>query len=132
MPKWQIVVAVLQLHLADFCALALTVQFQSIRQSRVTRLPDETKVCHRDLDKVIFAEIRVFSVTEHQFWFPQRTAALNSTCNAGEMAGQRAAPDEILSMSQASRRSDEKKISSGMSQSRRGDELIEIVQYLCS
>jgi hypothetical protein len=45
------------------------------------------------------------------------------------MARQRAAPDEILPMSQASGQSDEQKFSSGVSQSRRGDELIEIVQY---
>ena len=86
-------------------------------------------VCHRDLDKVIFAEIRVFSVMEHQFWFLRHTATLNSTHNTAEMAGQKAAPDKILPMSQASRRSNEKKISSGKSQSQRGDEFIEIVQY---
>jgi len=66
---------------------------------------------------------------EHQFWFLQHTATLNSTHNTAEMARQKAASDEILPMSQASRQSDEKKISSGMSQSQRGDELIEIVQY---
>ena len=96
--------------------------------SQVTRPLDERVVCHRDLDKVIFTEIWVFSVMEHQFWFLQCTIALNSTHNTAEMARQKAAPDKILPMSQASRRSDEKKISSGMSQSRRGDELIEIVQ----
>ena len=45
------------------------------------------------------------------------------------MAGQGAAPDETLPMSQASRQSDEKKFLPGMSQSQRGDELIKIVQY---
>jgi hypothetical protein len=45
------------------------------------------------------------------------------------MARQKVAPDENLLMSQASGQSDEKKISSGVSQSRKGDELIEIVQY---
>jgi hypothetical protein len=53
-----------------------------------------------------------------------------ATLNTAEMARQRAAPDEILPMSQASGQSDEQKFSSGVSQSRRGDELIEIVQYL--
>ena len=45
------------------------------------------------------------------------------------MAKQRVAPDEILPMSQASGKSDEQKILSGTSQSQRGGELIEIVQY---
>jgi hypothetical protein len=46
------------------------------------------------------------------------------------MARQRVAPDKNLPMSQASRKSDEEKILSGVSQSQRGDKLIEIVQYL--
>ena len=46
------------------------------------------------------------------------------------MARQRTAPDKILPMSQASGQSDKQKFSSGVSQSWRGDELIEIVQYL--
>jgi hypothetical protein len=46
-----------------------------------------------------------------------------------QMARQRVAPDKILSMSQASRKSDDRKILSGVSQSQRSDELIEIVQY---
>jgi hypothetical protein len=39
------------------------------------------------------------------------------------------APHEILPMLQASRQSDEEKFSSGVSQSQRGDDMIEIVQY---
>jgi len=65
---------------------------------------------------------------EHQFWFSWNTAALNSTHNAAEMARQRAAPDKILPVSQASRQSNEKKFLSSTSQSQRGDKLIEIVQ----
>jgi hypothetical protein len=57
-------------------------------------------------------------------------AASNSTLNTAEMARQRPAPDENLPMSQASGQSDKQKFSSGVSQSQRGDELIEIVQYV--
>ena len=45
------------------------------------------------------------------------------------MARQRAAPDKNLPMSQVFRQSDKQKILSGMSQSQRGDELIEIVHF---
>jgi hypothetical protein len=70
----------------------------------------------------------MFSVIKHQFWFPLCTAASNSTPNTAEMARQRAAPDEILPMSQASGQSDKHKLLSGVSLSQRGDELIKIVQ----
>ena len=59
---------------------------------------------------------------------PAAITASNSTNNTAKMARQRAAPDEILPVSQASRQSDKKKILSGVSQSQRGDKLIEIVQ----
>jgi len=96
--------------------------------SQITRPLDKRVVCHSDLDKVVFTEIWVFSVTE-QFWFLWCTTTLNLTHNTAEMARQKAAPDKILPMSQASRWSDEKKILLSMLQSQRGDELIEIVQY---
>jgi len=47
-----------------------------------------------------------------------------------EISGKTSAPDEIWTLSQPQQRGDEMKILSGVSQSPRGDELIEIVQYL--
>ena len=46
------------------------------------------------------------------------------------MAQNAATPDEILRLSQPSRQGDETKISSGVSRSRRGVDLIETLQYV--
>ena len=70
----------------------------------------------------------MFSVTNTNFGRCGILVASNSMHNTAQMARQRVAPDEILSMSQASRKSDDGKISSGVSPSQRSDELLKIVQ----
>ena len=95
----------------------ITVQFQSICQSRVTGPPDRTKfrICHGSLSyltkvlHVTHAEIMVNIVI-----FP----LIGSESN------------EISPLSWPSSQGDEIKILSGMSHCHMGDELIEIVQYL--
>ena len=56
-------------------------------------------------------------------------AATNFAINIDGMARNASTP-EILHLSQPSRQGDETKISSGVSQSRRGVDLIETLQYL--
>jgi hypothetical protein len=46
-----------------------------------------------------------------------------------KISGKTSAPEKIWTLSQPQQQGDEMKISSGVSQSPRGDELIEIVQY---
>jgi hypothetical protein len=94
----------------------ITVQFRSIRQSRVTGPPDGTKfrICYGSLSyltkvlHVTHAEIMVNIVI-----FP--------------LIGSES--DEISPLSRPSSQGDEIKISSGASRCHMGDESIEIVQY---
>src|SRR5882724_5939361 len=90
----------------------LTVQFRSIRLSHVTRPSDETKFgpCHRSqgyMTNGLMSQSPKYS---------------NFACSGAQS-------DEILQLSQLSSQGDEIKISSGVSQSHRGDKLIEIGQY---
>ena len=121
-----------------------TVQFRSIRRSRVTggNVP-KYGCCHRSRrgtkgqncdtlpDMVILAKIRAFCRYLASFGssgtpcciFHGKPAQSNT-----KISRCRATPDEIRTLSRPPMQGDEMKISSGVSQSRRGDKSIEIVQ----